>query len=152
MADYERLTYHQEHTTSVMNSIRGTLMQLIDDKRYEPNSQIMKAVNYSLKRWHELTVFLREPGAPLNSNSAEQILKIPIRQRKNSQYFKTIVSAYLSTGIISIVMSCVFSQIDPVEYLTAIFKNKGKVLLNPSGWMPWEYKNNHETSCQELAS
>ena len=152
MTDYDRLAYHQEHTTPVMNRIRGTLTQLIDDKRYEPNSQIMKAVNYSLKRWYELTVFLREAGAPLDSNSAEQILKIPIRQRKNSQYFKTIGSAYLSTAIISIVMSCVFSEIDPVEYLTALFKNKGKVLLNPSGWLPWEYKNTHETSCQELVS
>lgn len=152
MTDYDRLAYHQEHTAPVMNKIRGTLTQLIDDKRYEPNSQIIKAVNYSLKRWHELTVFLRELGAPLDSNSAEQILKIPIRQRKNSQYFKTIGSAYLSTAIISIVMSCVFSEIDPVEYLTALFKNKGKILLNPSGWLPWEYKNTHETLCQELAS
>jgi hypothetical protein len=95
MTDLDRLSYHKENTTSVMSRLRGTLTQLIDDKYYEPNSQIMKAVKYSLKRWHELSVFLREPGAPLDSNSVEQILKIPIRQRKNSQYFKTIARSLL---------------------------------------------------------
>ena len=34
----------------------------------EPNSGLGKALNYLLKRWDELTLFLRWAGAPLDNN------------------------------------------------------------------------------------
>ncbi|MHB2008952.1 MAG: IS66 family transposase [Acidobacteriaceae bacterium] len=36
------------------------------------------------KRWDRLTLFLRQVGAPLDSNMVERILKRAILHRKNS--------------------------------------------------------------------
>jgi len=42
--------------------------QLVDHK-VEPNSRLGDAIRYMLKHWSELTLFLREPGAPLTTMS-----------------------------------------------------------------------------------
>ena len=40
-------------------------------------------------RWTELTQFLRVPGAPLDNNVTERILKMAILHRKNSLFYRT---------------------------------------------------------------
>ena len=52
----------------------------------EPNSGLGKAIEYSRKRWKELTLFLREPGAPLDNSLTERMLKRSIIHRKNSMF------------------------------------------------------------------
>jgi len=42
----------------------------------EPNSGLGQAIAYLLKHWEKLTLFLREPGAPLDNNLCERALKI----------------------------------------------------------------------------
>jgi hypothetical protein len=42
-----------------------------------------------LRHWELLTLFLREPGAPLDNNIVERALKKSILHRKNSLFYKT---------------------------------------------------------------
>jgi hypothetical protein len=137
----QRLTHHQQYSLPVMNQLRAVLLSYIDHKRYEPNSKPAKAIVYILKRWYELTVFLRIPGAPLDSNDVEQMLKIPIRTRKNAMFFKTVSSAKLSSAIMSTIMTAIKEHINPVDYLTDLIKHKEYVEANPEDWFPWEYQD-----------
>jgi hypothetical protein len=41
----------------------------------EPNSALGGAIRYMLNHWEKLTLFLREPGAPLDNNLCERALK-----------------------------------------------------------------------------
>ena len=43
----------------------GWLERQFDEKLVEPNSALGEAINYLLKRWRPMTLFLREPGARL---------------------------------------------------------------------------------------
>ncbi|MEK7862341.1 MAG: transposase, partial [Chloroflexota bacterium] len=60
-----------------------------DDQRVEPNSGLGQAFRYLLKRWAQLTSFLRVPGAPVDNNICERILKMAIRHRNNSLFYRS---------------------------------------------------------------
>jgi transposase len=45
------------------------------ERKTEPNSGLGKAIRYMLRHWLPLTLFLREPGAPVDNNLVERILK-----------------------------------------------------------------------------
>ena len=58
--------------------------------RVEPNSALGGSITYMLRHWQALTLFLRVAGAPLDNNICERALKMAIRHRKNSLFYKTL--------------------------------------------------------------
>ena len=64
----QRLRFHQEHSGPVMETLRIWLNTQFDERRVEPNSGLGTAISYLLKYWDRLTLFLRQPGAPLDNN------------------------------------------------------------------------------------
>ena len=58
----ERLQFHQQHSAPVMEELHGWLQAQLAQKKTEPNSALGKAINYMLRHWRALTVFLRQPG------------------------------------------------------------------------------------------
>jgi hypothetical protein len=43
-----------------------------------------KAISYLLNHWQKLSLFLRQPGAPIDNNIVERALKKVILNRKNA--------------------------------------------------------------------
>ncbi len=64
----ERLWFHEQHSAPVMEKLHGWLQAQLAQKKTEPNSALGKAINYMLRHWRGLTVFLRQAGAPLDNN------------------------------------------------------------------------------------
>lgn len=64
----ERLGVHQRESGPVMDELHKWMSEQLTGKRVEPNSGLGKAYNYMLKRWDQLTLFLREAGAPIDNN------------------------------------------------------------------------------------
>jgi transposase len=84
-----RLTFHQTQSGPLMDRLPACLTAQIDGRRIEPNSGIGHVIAYLLKYWAPLTLFLRQPGAPLENNLCERGLKQAIRHRKNALFYKT---------------------------------------------------------------
>jgi hypothetical protein len=63
-----RLRRHQEQSGPVMAELKGWMEAQLREKRVEPNSGLGEAMNYMLKQWEKLTLFLRVPGAPIHNN------------------------------------------------------------------------------------
>jgi transposase len=147
--DAARLTYHQKHSAKLMEDLKTRLEQQIDERRVERNSALGKAYHYMLRHWHKLTQFLRIPGAPLDNNTLEQALKILIRVRKNSYFYATEHSAYIGTILQSLICTCIAAKENPVDYLTALQVHKTEVRLQPSEWMPWNYKDTLTKLCSK---
>ncbi len=99
-----------------------------------------------IKHWHELTQFLRVPGAPLDNNICEQGLKRCIMHRKNSLFYRTEHGAYIGDMFMSLIQTCVLSKINPFLYLTALQKNSSALFKNPHKWLPWNYLENLKSS------
>ena len=114
---------------------------MIDGKKVEPNSGLGGAIAYMQARWTELTQFLRVPGAPIDNNSAERILKMAILHRKNSLFYRTQRGADVGDLFMSLVQTCRSNGVNPFDYMMAIVRNAARAKADPGRWMPWNYQS-----------
>lgn len=123
-----------------MDELHRWLREQQEQKKVEPNSGLGKAIEYLLKRWESLTVFLREPGAPLDNNLCERGLKMAILHRKNSLSYKTERGAEVGDTFMSLIHTCRLNAINSFEYLVALARNPRQVAEHPARWLPWNYR------------
>jgi hypothetical protein len=71
----------------------------------------LTAVIFTAAPWR--IPFLRVPGAPLDNNICEQALKMAIRRRKKSLFYKTMRGAQVGDLYMSLIHTCYFSGADP---------------------------------------
>lgn len=140
----DRLRLHQEKSGPVMERLQAWMQSQIDEKKVEPNSGLGKAINYSLKRWDKLTLFLRVPGAPLDNSLTERILKRAIRHRRNSLFYKTENGAAVGDLYMSLIATAKLAGADPFHYLNELQRHLDDACDNPADWMPWNYRDTLE--------
>lgn len=140
MSPAERLLFHQVESGPLMEQLKTWLNEQIDENKVEPNSGVGQAISYMLKHWEALTLFLREPNAPLDNNLCEQALKKTILHRKNALFYKTEHGAYVGDMFMSIIHTCNLAGVNPFDYITDLQKHSSEVFKNPRNWMPWNYK------------
>lgn len=136
----ERLRRHQEVSGPVMEELHRWLKKQFDDRNVEPNSSLGEAIRYMLRHWDKLTLFLRVPGAPLDNNTCERALKMAIRHRKNSLFYKTPRGARVGDIYMSLINTCYLAAADPFDYLTQLQRHSERVHASPGDWMPWNYQ------------
>lgn len=140
MDPHQRLQLHQEQSQPVLENLKGWFVEQIHTKQVEPNSGLGQAINYMLKRWDPLTRFLREPGAPLDNNVAERLLKTSILHRKNSLHYRTTRGAQVGDLFMSVIQTCRANAANPFDYMLAAVRNAKRVIADPASWLPWNYK------------
>jgi transposase len=135
-----RLEFHQAQSGPTMAELRLWLARQFDERLVEPNSALGEAISYMLKHWEKLTLFLRVPGAPLDNNICERVLKKAILHRKNALFYKTSRGAHVGDLFMSLIHTCELCEADAFEYLTELERHANDVAANPQGWMPWNYR------------
>ncbi len=134
-----RLQLHQEYSQPVVDQLKGWFVEKIAAKAVEPNSGLGQAMNYMLKRWDPLTRFLREPGAPLDNNVTERLLKTSILHRKNSLHYRTTRGAEVGDLFMSVIQTCLANGANPFDYMLTVVRQAKEVKADPARWMPWNY-------------
>ncbi len=140
----ERLWFHQQHSAPVMEQLHGWLQAQLAQKKTEPNSALGKAINYMLRHWRALTVFLRQPGAPLDNNLCEQVLKRAVLHRKNALFYRTLNGAEVGDLFMSLIHTCELGGANSFHYLTELQRHAPEAAANPAHWMPWNYRQTLE--------
>jgi transposase len=135
----ERLHFHQEHSGPVLEQLREWMKAQFAERKVEPNSGLGKAFSYLLNHWTKLTLFLSQPGAPLDNNVVERALKKAILNRRNALFYKTLNGAAVGDLFMSLIHTCELNGINPFEYLTALLRHAEQLKQNPSAWLPWSY-------------
>jgi transposase len=135
-----RLRFHQEASGPTMQALRDWLERQPGEKRTEPNSALGGAIGYTLKHWEELTLFLRQAGAPLDNNVCERALKKAILHRKNALFYKTRNGAQVGDLFMSLIHTCQLNEANPFDYLTELQQHTEALAANPERWMPWNYR------------
>jgi len=146
----QRLAYHQEYSREVMEGLKTWMEQQLEERLVEPNSRLGGAFAYLLKRWEALTRFLHIPGAPLDNNTAERALKIILRYRKNSLFYKNAHGAYVGDILTSLIETCRLAGANPLDYLRALMQNRSAVFADPAAWLPWNYRQPGQSAKQPL--
>ena len=140
MDDKTRLTYHQTHSRPILFALYEMIETLLAAPKTEPNNDLAIALRYLKNHWVKLTRFLSVPGAPICNNLVERALKLAIRTRKNSLFYKTTYSASLSGIITSLIATCELAQADPIDYLTVLQTYPTAIRQSPQAWLPWNYR------------
>ena len=139
MSPEKRLRHHRIKSEQTMNRLHRWLERQFDEKIVEPNSTLGEAIHYLLKRWDALTLFLREPGAPLDNNIAENALKRAIIHRKNSLFYRTQRGAKVGDIFMSLIYTCELNGTNAFDYLNELQRNADEVTTQPDRWLPWNY-------------
>ncbi|MCP4898429.1 MAG: IS66 family transposase [bacterium] len=135
-----RHVFHQAESRPVMDRLHAWLQRQFEDRLVEPNSSLGGAIAYMLRHWSKLTLFLRQPGAPLDNNLCERALKRAILHRKNSLFYKTAKGALVGDAYMSLIHTCRLCGANPFDYLTELQRHAAKLATAPSQSMPWNYR------------
>lgn len=136
-----RLAYHQEHSQKWMDDLEDWCHAQLDERIVEPNSNLGKAIAYLIRHWDALTLFLEQPGAPLDNNICERALKKAILHRKNSMFYKTMNGARVGDLFMSLIHTCQLNGINALDYLQTLSEHAGRLAATPQQWLPWNYRD-----------
>ena len=98
-----------------------------------PESKMGKALNYMLKLWPGLTVFLDNPEVPLDNNAAERALRGVVVGRKNHYGSRSKRGTEVAALFYTMMETAKLSGVDARAYLreaaTRAIKNPGTITL-----------------------
>jgi hypothetical protein len=152
LSNTERLHYHQTFSAPLMQSLWSWLNNRRIMREVEDNSGLGEAIKYMLKHWQALTQFLRRPGALIDNNLCERAIKVVIRHRRNSLFFRTFLGAEVGDGFMSIIHTAVMANIDAFNYLNTLQIYHKQVALAPEQWLPWCYVTSLERLTADKAA
>jgi transposase len=136
----DRLHFHREQSGPLMKQLHDWMEVQFAERKTEPNSGLGKAISYLLNHWARLTLFLQQPGAPLDNNIVERALKKAILNRKNALFYRTLNGAGVGDLFMSLIHTCELNGANPFDYLTELQRHAEELKPRPSEWMPWNYR------------
>jgi transposase len=136
----ERLALHRAQSGPKLAELARWMKEKVEGREVEPNSGLGEAIAYMQKHWEKLTLFLREPGAPLDNNVCERALKKAILHRKNALFFKTDRGARVGDLYMSLIYTAQLAGVSPFDYLVALQQHGEAAAERPAEWMPWFYE------------
>jgi hypothetical protein len=139
-----RLSFHQERSGPVLVSLQDWMNAQLEEKRVEPNSGLGQAFRHLLRHWEKFTLFLRVRDAPIENNICERALKMAIRHRRNSLFYRSERGAQVGDLYMTLIHTAQLHGQNPFEYLTALLLHRAPVAERPADWLPWTYRRTLE--------
>jgi transposase len=136
----QRQQYHKQHSLPVMEELKAWFESKQQAEQFEGNSSLGRAIDYFLKHYDGLTAFCRIPGARIDNNLVEMIIKLIARGRKNAYFYKSLAGAKVGDVLTSLIATCELSGINVYDYLVALQQNRWSVSQNPQRWLPWTFQ------------
>ncbi len=151
MSPEERLRFHRQESAPILILLRKWIGRQFREHLVEPNSELGRCMRYILRHWAELTSFLRKAGAPLTNNICERALKMAIRYRNNSYFYRTLKGAKVGDVYMTLIFTAKLNGVNPFHYLTELLRNTKSVAENPRDWLPWTYEATLDRINSEVA-
>jgi transposase len=139
-------------TTEDRERVRNTLSRPVMERFHAwltaltphvlPESQLGKAVKYTLNQWSKLSVFLTHGEVPLDNNRCENAIRPFVLGRKSWLFANTVKGANASANLYSLVESAKANGIEPHAYLTVLFEKlpTATTVEDFEALLPWNVK------------
>lgn len=150
--DDERLAYHREHSKPLFDEIFEHGDTLLETRAIEPNSDLGEAYGFVVNNRVRLSAFLRIPGAPLENNSTERILRVPVRLRDNAPFFRTKLGAKISDPLWTVGTTALAYGVNLLDYFVALQRHAADVRARPQLWAPWAYHKREMALLDNMSS
>jgi len=101
---------------------------------FSNKSSIVRAFQYFLKNYDELTSFVSSEIAPIDNNHQERLLRNPVVGRKTWYGTHSVRGAETTAILFSLMESCKMNKVNPRVYLTEVTKmiHVGKDPITPA--------------------
>jgi transposase len=116
----ERKKIRQESILIKLNEFHAWMTEQY--RQVTPKSPIGKALEYSLKRWKELTLFTTDGQLEIDNNRIENEIRPIALGRKNFLFAGSHESAQRIAMIYSLLASCKTNEIDPMKWLRHVLE------------------------------
>lgn len=118
--------------TPIFEEMKAEALRLICG--FSSKSAIVKAIQYFLKNYSELTLFTQSALAPIDNNHQERLLRNPVIGRKTWYGTHSIRGAETTAVLFSIIESCKLNKVNPRTYLAEVTKliHASKPAITPS--------------------
>lgn len=87
---------------------------------YSSKSSLVKAIDYFIKNYNELTFFLKSDVLPIDNNSQERLMRNPVVGRKTWYGTHSRKGAKTNAVLFSLVESCKLNKVNPRDYFRDI--------------------------------
>jgi transposase len=136
----KRLEHHKKDSLPAMERLRAWALEKQNAENFEENGALGDAICYLLNHYDRLTLFCRKEKVPLDNNRMEETLKMIIRGRKLSHFYKTVTGAGIANVLTSIIATAYRADTELFSYLVAVQRYQKHVKENPRSWLPWTYE------------
>jgi transposase len=111
----ERLQARQQQSKPVMDQLHGWLIE--HRAKVPTGSATAKAIDYSLRRWQALTVFVDNARVPIDNNWIENQMRPVALGRKNWLFAGSLRAGERAAAVMSLIQSAKLNGHDPYAYL-----------------------------------
>ena len=87
---------------------------------YSSKSSLVKGIDYFIKNFDQLTLFLKFEDVPIDNNSQERLMRSPVVGRKTWYGTHSPRGAETNAVLFSLVESCKLNKVNPREYFKDI--------------------------------
>lgn len=114
----------QQKRTELSQPVMDKLKAWLDKSALQvnPKSLLGKAIDYTLKQWDKLQVYLSEGHLSIDNNRAERAIKPFVIGRKAWLFSKSRSGAQASAVLYSLVETAKANGLMPVDYLMSLFE------------------------------
>jgi transposase len=116
----DRYTLRQERAPALLDELHALLVAMEASCAVLPQSIAGNAINYTLKRWVELTQFMHHPAIELSTNWAENSMRPIALGRRNWLHLGSKEAGPKIATIFSIVESCRKLDVPIRQYLAQV--------------------------------
>ena len=111
----ERLRIRQQQSRSIVDKLKSWLA---DNRTKVPEgSATAKAIDYSLRRWQALTVFVDDAQVPIDNNWVENQMRPIALGRKNWLFAGSLRAGQRAAAVMNLIQSAKLNGHDPHAYL-----------------------------------
>lgn len=112
--------FRREHALPLLQEFRCWLIARIGST--PPTGLLGTAMNYALKQWDRLVVYVNDPHVGLDNNAAENAIRPFAVGRKNWLFAGSPASARASANLYSLVETAKANGLEPYRYLRFLFE------------------------------
>lgn len=140
LSSAERLQIRKERSKPLWDELHLWLQ--LERTRVATGSAIMKAIDYSLKRWDGLGEFLLDGDVPIDNNLCENRIRPVVLTRKNSLFIGSQLAGERAAVVMSLLQSARLNGHEPWAYMKDILSRLPTQLnsrieeLLPHKWQP----------------
>jgi transposase len=138
LSSADRLALRQQKSKQHMQDLKAYLEGL----NPPPRSSLGKAITYTLDRWEEIILFLRDGGVEVDNNRVESLFRDVKLGLKNFLFVQSDVGGEAMAGFYSLIMTCELHGINPQDYLADILVRlaNGHLMSDIDSLLPWNWQ------------